>query len=237
DLVVHPIAADGTSIEPFVRDLVTAYLARTSGAAPGWEPLAVQYADYTLWQRAVLGSEDDPDSPVAKEIAYWTSVLADLPDRLELPTDRPRPVEASGRGATVEFEIDPALHEAVVELGRAAGCSPFMVVHAAFAVLLSRISGASDIAIGTPAAGRGEQALDDLIGMFVNTLVLRAAITPERAFADVLREVRASDIDAFAHADLPFERLVEVLDPVRSAGHHPLFQVALFFQNMERPEL
>ncbi|WP_226949864.1 non-ribosomal peptide synthetase [Rhodococcus rhodochrous] len=236
-IVVHHIAADGTSIEPFVRDLVTAYLARTSGAAPGWEPLAVQYADYTLWQRAVLGDEDDPESTVSKEIAYWTSVLADLPDRLELPTDRPRPVEASGRGATVEFEIDPALHEAVVELGRAAGCSPFMVVHAAFAVLLSRISGASDIAIGTPVAGRGEQALDDLIGMFVNTLVLRTAITPERTFADVLREVRASDIDAFAHADLPFERLVEVLDPVRSAGHHPLFQVALFFQNMERPEL
>nr|WP_307854258.1 non-ribosomal peptide synthetase [Rhodococcus sp. B50] len=236
-IVVHHIAADGTSIEPFVRDLVTAYLARANGAAPGWEPLAVHYADYTLWQRAVLGDEDDPDSPVSQEIAYWTSVLADLPDRLDLPTDRPRPVEASGRGATVEFEIDAVLHEAVVELGRAAGCSPFMVVHAAFAILLSRISGANDIAIGTPVAGRGEQVLEDLIGMFVNTLVLRTSVTPERTFADVLREVRASDIDAFAHAELPFERLVEILDPVRSAGHHPLFQVALFFQNMEQPEL
>ncbi|WP_350246165.1 amino acid adenylation domain-containing protein [Rhodococcus sp. D-6] len=236
-IVVHHIAADGASMEPFVRDLVTAYLARRAGAVPGWEPLAVQYADFTLWQRSVLGDEDDPDSTISKDIAYWTSVLADLPDRLELPTDRPRPAGASGRGAVVEFEIDPALHEAVVELGRAAGCSPFMVFHAAFAVLLSRISGANDIAIGTPVAGRGEQALDDLIGMFVNTLVLRTTVTPERTFADVLREVRASDIDAFAHADLPFERLVEVLDPVRSAGHHPLFQVALFFQNMERPDL
>ncbi|SUE14960.1 non-ribosomal peptide synthetase [Rhodococcus gordoniae] len=236
-IVVHHIAADGASTEPFVRDLVTAYLARTAGAVPGWQPLAVQYADYTLWQRAVLGSEDDPDSPVAKEIAYWTSVLADLPDRLELPTDRPRPVEASGRGATVDFEIDPALHAAVAELGRAAGCSPFMVVHAAFAVLLSRISGARDIAIGTPVAGRGEQALDDLIGMFVNTLVLRTDITPDLSCAELLHRVRDTDIDAFAHADLPFERLVEILDPVRSAGHHPLFQVALFFQNMAQPEL
>ncbi|MCD2119456.1 non-ribosomal peptide synthetase [Rhodococcus pyridinivorans] len=236
-IVVHHIAADGASTEPFVRDLVTAYLARTAGAVPGWQPLAVQYADYTLWQRAVLGSEDDPDSPVAKEIAYWTSVLADLPDRLELPTDRPRPVEASGRGATVDFEIDPALHAAVAELGRAAGCSPFMVVHAAFAVLLSRISGARDIAIGTPVAGRGEQALDDLIGMFVNTLVLRTDITPDLTCAALLHRVRDTDIDAFAHADLPFERLVEILDPVRSAGHHPLFQVALFFQNMAQPEL
>ncbi|WP_374229942.1 amino acid adenylation domain-containing protein, partial [Rhodococcus sp. F64268] len=236
-LVVHHIAADGASTGPFVRDLATAYFARTVGEAPGWSPLDVQYADYTVWQRAVLGHESDRGSVAAREIEFWTRTLDGLPDRLDLPTDRPRPVEASGRGGTVLFEIDASLHAAVAETGQATGCSPFMIVHAALATLLARLSSTTDIAIGTPVAGRGEQALDDLIGMFVNTLVLRTAVTPGDTFAALLDRVRTGDIDAFAHAELPFERLVEVLDPVRSTGHHPLFQVALFFQNMDRPDL
>ncbi|WP_456239147.1 amino acid adenylation domain-containing protein [Rhodococcus artemisiae] len=236
-LVVHHIAADGASTGPFVRDLATAYFARTVGEAPGWSPLDVQYADYTVWQRAVLGHESDGGSVAAREIEFWTRMLDGLPDRLDLPTDRPRPVEASGRGGTVLFEIDASLHAAVAETGQTTGCSPFMIVHAALAALLARLSSTTDIAIGTPVAGRGEQALDDLIGMFVNTLVLRTAVTPGDTFAALLDRVRTGDIDAFAHAELPFERLVEVLDPVRSTGHHPLFQVALFFQNMDRPDL
>ncbi|MCZ1071271.1 non-ribosomal peptide synthetase [Rhodococcus sp. A5(2022)] len=236
-VVVHHIAADGASIAPFVRDLVTAYVARSGGAAPAWEPLAVQYADYALWQRAVLGDESDPASPAAREIEFWRGALADLPDRLDLPTDRPRPVEASGRGATVDFEVDAALHEAVEAAAQATGTSAFMVVHAALAVLLSRLSGTADIAIGTPVAGRGERALDDLVGMFVNTLVLRTRVEPDATFAELLGRVRDVDLAAFDNAELPFERLVEVLDPVRSAGHHPLFQVALFFQNLDRAEV
>ncbi|MFD6860663.1 amino acid adenylation domain-containing protein, partial [Rhodococcus sp. NPDC060090] len=236
-LVVHHIAADGASTGPFVRDLAVAYFARAAGAAPGWSPLEVQYADYTLWQREVLGHESDPGSVAAREIEFWSGTLDGLPDRLDLPTDRPRPAEPSGHGGTVLFEIDPSLHAAVVEVGQATGCSPFMVVHAAFAALLARLSSTTDIAIGTPVAGRGERALDDLIGMFVNTLVLRTPIAPGDTFAALLDRVRTGDIDAFAHAELPFERLVEVLDPVRSTGHHPLFQVALFFQNMDRPDL
>ncbi|CDZ89158.1 amino acid adenylation domain-containing protein [Rhodococcus ruber] len=236
-VVVHHIAADGASIAPFVRDLVTAYVARSGGAAPAWEPLAVQYADYALWQRAVLGDESDPASPAAREIEFWRGALADLPDRLDLPTDRPRPVEASGRGATVDFEVDAALHEAVEAAAQATGTSAFMVVHAALAVLLSRLSGTADIAIGTPVAGRGERALDDLVGMFVNTLVLRTRVEPDATFAELLGQVRDVDLAAFDNAELPFERLVEVLDPVRSAGHHPLFQVALFFQNLDRAEV
>ncbi len=236
-VVVHHIAADGASIAPFVRDLVTAYVARTGGAAPAWEPLAVQYADYALWQRAVLGDESDPASPAAREIEFWRGALADLPDRLDLPTDRPRPVEASGRGATVDFEVDAALHEAVEATAQATGTSAFMVVHAALAVLLSRLSGTADIAIGTPVAGRGERALDDLVGMFVNTLVLRTRIEPAATFAELLGRVKDTDLAAFDNAELPFERLVEVLDPVRSTGHHPLFQVALFFQNLDRAEV
>ncbi|WZU33671.1 Linear gramicidin synthase subunit D [Rhodococcus ruber] len=236
-VVVHHIAADGASIAPFVRDLVTAYVARSGGAAPAWEPLAVQYADYALWQRAVLGDESDPASPAAREIEFWRGALADLPDRLDLPADRPRPVEASGRGATVDFEVDAALHEAVEAAAQATGTSAFMVVHAALAVLLSRLSGTADIAIGTPVAGRGERALDDLVGMFVNTLVLRTRVEPDATFAELLGRVRDVDLAAFDNAELPFERLVEVLDPVRSAGHHPLFQVALFFQNLDRAEV
>ncbi|OOL26621.1 hypothetical protein GQ85_43900, partial [Rhodococcus rhodochrous] len=143
----------------------------------------------------------------------------------------------SGRGATVDFEVDAALHEAVEATAQATGTSAFMVVHAALAVLLSRLSGTADIAIGTPVAGRGERALDDLVGMFVNTLVLRTRIEPDATFAELLGRVKDTDLAAFDNAELPFERLVEVLDPVRSTGHHPLFQVALFFQNLDRAEV
>ncbi|WP_374211152.1 amino acid adenylation domain-containing protein [Nocardia sp. CDC159] len=236
-LTIHHIAADGTSIAPLVRDLMTAYLARRAGGAPGWEPLPVQYADYTLWQRAVLGDESDPESVAAAQIAYWRDVLAGLPDRLDLPADRPRPVVASGRGSVFAFDIDVETHARLLETAQRGGASLFMAVHAAFAVLLARLSATDDIAIGTPVAGRGERELDGLIGMFVNTLVLRTRIDGAASFAELLAQVKQTDLGAFSHAELPFERLVEVLDPVRSQAHHPLFQVALFFQNMEAAAL
>ncbi|RJO72003.1 non-ribosomal peptide synthetase [Nocardia panacis] len=236
-LVVHHIAADGTSVGPLVRDLVVSYLARTAGIAPEWSPLPVQYADYSLWQRAVLGDEHDPDSLAAGQIDYWRSALAGLPDRIELPADRPRPAVASGLGGVHTFEIDGRTRARLEEIGHAAGASLFMVVHAAFAALLARLAGTADVAIGTPVAGRGEAELDDLIGMFVNTLVLRAEVNPATSFRELVDSVKAIDLAAFSHAELPFERLVEVLDPVRSQAHHPLFQVALFFQNMARPAL
>ncbi|WP_280328870.1 non-ribosomal peptide synthetase, partial [Nocardia wallacei] len=234
---VHHIAADGASMAPLVRDLMTAYLARCGGLAPDWAPLPVQYADYTLWQRAVLGDESDPDSVGAAQLAYWSSTLAGLPDRLDLPADRPRPAVASGHGGQYAFELDADVHARLVELAQAAGVSLFMVVHAALAVLLARLSGTDDIVVGTPVAGRGEAELDDLIGMFVNTLALRTRVDAAAPFTDLLAEVKETDLGAFSHAELPFERLVEVLDPVRSQAHHPLFQVALFFQNMDKPTL
>ncbi|MDH6279131.1 non-ribosomal peptide synthetase [Prescottella agglutinans] len=231
-LVVHHIAADGFSMEPLIRDVMTAYAARVDGRVPGWAPLPVQYADFTLWQREVLGSEDDPGSAMSQQIAYWTTALAGLPDQLDLPSDRPRPAVASYRGARHSVAVPAELRAAIDGLARARGVTPFMVVHAALSVLLSRLSGISDIAIGTPVAGRGERALDDVIGMFVNTLVLRTEVPAGASFEDVLAQVRATDLDAFAHADVPFERLVEALDPVRSQGRHPLFQVMLTFQNL-----
>ncbi|WP_040774040.1 non-ribosomal peptide synthetase, partial [Nocardia pneumoniae] len=236
-VVVHHIAADGASVAPMVRDLMTAYLARVDGAAPGWQPLPVQYADYTVWQREVLGDESDPESVAATQIDYWREALQGIPDRLDLPADRPRPNVASGRGAEFSFEIPAATHAELTELAHRQGVSLFMVVHAAFAVLLGRLSGSDDVTIGTPVAGRGERELDELIGMFVNTLVLRTRVDRGLSFAELLAATKETDLAAFSHAELPFERLVEVLDPVRSQAHHPLFQVALFFQNIQAPRL
>ncbi|EME19149.1 condensation domain-containing protein, partial [Rhodococcus qingshengii] len=169
--------------------------------------------------------------------AFWSDALADLPEQLDLPADRPRPEVASGRGAEVEFDIDATLHGAVNSIAHSSNSTPFMVVHAALAVVLSRLSATTDIAIGTPIAGRGEAQLDDLIGMFVNTLVLRTEVDPSMSFTDLLASAREVDLQAFAHADVPFERVVEVLDPVRSQARHPLFQVALTFQNHEQTTL
>ncbi|WP_280486953.1 non-ribosomal peptide synthetase, partial [Nocardia cyriacigeorgica] len=229
-LVMHHISADGFSLRPLLRDVVTAYAERTRGELPGWAPLEVQYADYALWQREVLGEESDPESVAARQIAYWTERLRDLPDQIELPADRPRPEIASNAGGTHTFSIDAELRGELEELARANGVTLFMVVHAALATWAARLSNSTDIAIGTPIAGRGEQALDDLVGMFVNTLVLRTEVAPGVAFAALLEQVRRTDLEAFAHADVPFERLVDVISPARSQAHHPLFQIALTFE-------
>ncbi|WP_435795218.1 non-ribosomal peptide synthase/polyketide synthase [Nocardia aurea] len=235
--VLHHIAADGSSLTPFVRDLVTAYGDRLDDRAPSWSPQPMQYADYALWQRELLGAETDPGSLAAEQIRYWSETLAGLPDQLTLPTDHPRPPRQSLRGAKVDWTVDAELHAGLVSVGRARGATLFMVVQAAFATLLARLSGSADIALGTPIAGRGEAEFDDVIGMFVNTLVLRTRVDGAESFDDLLGRVRAADVAAFSHADVPFERLVEVLNPERSTARHPLFQVGYSFQNHERPVL
>ncbi|WP_420811606.1 amino acid adenylation domain-containing protein [Nocardia mangyaensis] len=236
-VVVHHIAGDGSSLTPLTRDLMLAYAARSAGSAPDWTPLAVQYADYALWQRELLGSEDDPASLASAQLAYWRDALAGLPDQLDLPADRPRPAVQSFAGGRVPIEIDAETHRALLALARAQGATLFMVVHTALAVTLARLAGADDLAIGTPIAGRGEAALDDLIGMFVNTLVFRTTLTPGESFAELLARQRDIDLQVFAHADLPFERLVEAINPARSTARHPLFQVGLSFQNLSRSGL
>ncbi|WP_030525746.1 condensation domain-containing protein [Nocardia rhamnosiphila] len=167
-----------------------------------------------------------------QQVGYWQSMLAGIPDQLDLPSDRPRPAVQSFAGGRVEVTIDADVHAGLVRLAQQQNATLFMVVHSALAVLLSRLSGSDDITIGTPVAGRGEQALDDLIGMFVNTLVFRTQLDRGESFADLLGRQREVDIAAYAHADVPFERLVEVLNPARSQGRHPLFQVGFTFQNM-----
>ncbi|MGW4354475.1 amino acid adenylation domain-containing protein, partial [Nocardia sp. NPDC004582] len=235
--VLHHISADGSSVVPLVRDLMLAYHARLAGAEPAWQPLSVQYADYTLWQHALLGSEEDAESVAAAQLDYWRTALAGLPDQLDLPADHPRPARQSLHGNYLRLPLDAELHARLTELGRAHGATLFMVVHAAFSALLARLSGTGDIAVGTPIAGRGERALDDVIGMFVNTLVLRTRTEAAEPFTALLARVRTGDIAAFSHADVPFERLVEVLNPARSTARHPLMQVGLSFQNHARAEL
>jgi len=235
--VVHHIAADGFSMAPLTRDLMSAYSVRAEGGEPDQPPLPVQYADFALWQREVLGREDDPESLLAQQVSFWREQLAGLPEQLDLPSDRPRPPVMSNRSAGYSFALDAELHRALSDLAKQHNSTLFFVVHAAMAVLLARLSGTSDIAVGTPVAGRGEEALDDLVGMFVNTLVLRSRVNPDESFAELLADVRETDVAAFAHADLPFERLVELLDPARSMARHPLFQVMLTFQNMAHTEL
>ncbi|NNH73017.1 non-ribosomal peptide synthetase [Nocardia uniformis] len=235
-VVAHHIALDGFSMAPLVRDVATAYAARVVGGAPEWEPLPVQYADYALWQQARLGNADDSDSVSAQQLRYWVRTLADTPDQLDLPTDRPRPAHASHRAAEVSDRIEGELVAAIDRCARTHRATPFMVLHAALAVLLARLSGSGDVVVGTPIAGRGAAELDDLVGMFVNTLVLRTDIRAAEGFGDLLDRVRRTDLDAFAHADLPFERLVEELAPARSAARHPIVQAMLVFQNLTHPE-
>ncbi|MBV8789180.1 MAG: amino acid adenylation domain-containing protein, partial [Mycobacterium sp.] len=228
--VVHHIAADGWSIASLIKDLAVAYASRCAGHAPGWAPLPVQYVDYTLWQRAQLGDLDDGDSPIAAQLTYWEQALAGLPERLQLPTDRPYPPVADQRGESVIVDWSPELQRQVARLGREHNATSFMVVQAALAVLLSKISASPDVAVGFPILGRRDPALDELVGFFINTLVLRVDVSEDPTTAELLDQVRRRSLAAYEHQDVPFEVLVERLNPSRSLAHHPLVQVMVGWQ-------
>ena len=229
-ILLHHITSDGWSLGPLGRDLARAYEARRTRTPLQWAELPVQYPDFTLWQRDRLGAAADPGSLAAAQTAFWRAELADLPMSLDLPTDRPRPPIASYRGATVDVDWPADLHRAVADLARQSGATMFMVLQAALATLLGRLGAGTDIPIGAPSAGRGDEALDDLVGYFINTLVLRTRLDGDPTFGELVERVRQRDLAAFGHQDLPFDQVVEAVNPLRSLAAHPLFQVMLTFQ-------
>ncbi|MER5929090.1 amino acid adenylation domain-containing protein [Streptomyces sp. NPDC002054] len=236
-ILLHHITTDEWSDRPFLGDLAAAYAARRSGTAPHWEPLPVQYADYALWQQKLLGDPADAQSLAARQLDYWHTTLHGAPEELELPTDRPRPARPAFTGAELDIEFDGAAYQGLKRLAKENGASMFMVVHAAVATLLHRIGAGTDIPLGSPIAGRSDEALDDLVGFFVNTLVLRTDLSGDPSFTELLGRVRDTDLAAFSHADVPFEAVVEKLNPTRSLARNPLFQVMVGYHARTEGEL
>lgn len=232
-LVLHHIAGDGHSVNILVRDLAAAYTARCTGRPPEWPELPVQYPDYALWQRELLGPAQDPASLHGRLLTHWATVLDGLPEELALPADRPRPAVAGHRGALVEARTDAAAHAGLAALAQGARATPFMAVQAALAALLTRLGAGTDLPLGCPVDGRDDEALTDLVGLFVNTLIVRADTSGDPTFTEVLGRVRTAALETYAHRELPFESLVERLNPARSAARHPLFQVAVSAQRGE----
>ncbi|KQU06384.1 hypothetical protein ASG56_01460 [Rhodococcus sp. Leaf7] len=226
-LILHHVCVDGWSLGVLAADLLAAYTARVDGDEPRWAPLPVQYADASEWQRRSLGSLDDPSSPLASATAWWLDTLAGLPDVPTPGADRARPAEPTGLGATVGIELDAEQTAKLDSVSRRIGLSHFMIVHAALVIVLAELGAGHDVTVGTAVAGRRHQDLDTVVGMFVNSVALRTVVDPTATVAEHLEAVRTADLEALARADMPFEVLVEALDPPRTPGRHPLFDVML----------
>jgi amino acid adenylation domain-containing protein len=226
-LTVHHIISDGWSMEVLVRDLSALYAAQLTGCAPGLPSLAVQYADFAVWERSALASIQE------RQVAYWRQQLAGAPPALELPIDRPRPAVQTYRGGREERTLPVDLSARLRALGRRLGATPFMTLLAAFEVLLSRLAGQEDLVVGSPVAGRPRPELEDLIGLFLNSLALRADLSGDPTFGALVAQVRETTLAASAHQDLPFESLLEAIRPERSLARTPLFQV--FFNLLNFP--
>ncbi|HEX2091791.1 MAG TPA: amino acid adenylation domain-containing protein, partial [Longimicrobiaceae bacterium] len=223
---LHHIVSDGWSIGILIREVSALYAAFSRGEAPDLPELPVQYADYAAWQRAWLSG-----AALEARIGYWREHLSEAPALLELPTDRPRPVVAGDAGARIGFAVGGATAAALRALSRREGATLFMTLLAGWQLLLGRYAGQEDVVVGSPVAGRDRVETEGLIGFFVNTLALRGDLSGDPPFRALLARVRDSTLGAYAHQDLPFERLVEELSPGRDTGRHPLFQVLFDLQN------
>ena len=224
-LTLHHIVADGWSMDVLIREIAGAYNAYNAGGVPLWKDLSIQYADYAIWQNKWIQGDF-----LEKQLEYWTEQLRGSPPMLDLPTDHPRPGVQSFRGARYEFAINESIFRGVRAVSREAGVTPFMALLAAFQVLLSRYCGQEDISVGIPIANRNRVEVEDLIGFFVNTLVLRSNLSGNPTLRETLHRVREVALGAYAHQDVPFEKIVDRLQPERALGHSPLFQVMFTFQ-------
>ncbi|MFJ6483570.1 amino acid adenylation domain-containing protein [Streptomyces sp. NPDC091682] len=238
-VLVHHIITDEGSAGPLLADLDRAYAARSAGAEPDFAPLPVQYADFALWQRELLGDAGDPESVAGRQAAYWQRALAGAPAELALPADRPRPAVPSYGGGVVTFEVPARTGAGLARIAREGGATLFMVAHAAVAALLHRLGAGTDIPLGSPVSAREGEEVDGLVGFFLNTLVLRADLSGDPSFAELVARVRDTGLAAFAHADLPLEAVVEAVDPERSRSRNPLFQTMVTYHSTDSavPEL
>ncbi|ANY24674.1 amino acid adenylation domain-containing protein [Gordonia terrae] len=230
-VVMHHIVGDGASLGPLITDVLTAYGARLARREPAWRPLPVQYADYALWQREVLGDATDETSLMSAQVDFWRTELSGMPELISLPTDRARPIRPSGAGGYVDTLLDAETVARLHAVAAQHGVTVFAIFHAALAVVLSRLSGSDDVAIGTAIAGRDEPELTELIGMFVNTLVLRTRVHPDTDLTKLLNEANHTRAQALSNADVPFEQVVDAVGARRSTAHSPLFQVELVMQH------
>ncbi|MCA1566163.1 MAG: condensation domain-containing protein, partial [Acidobacteria bacterium] len=224
-LTMHHIVSDGWSTNLFLRELSLLYDAFSHGRPSPLSPLSIQYADFALWQREWLSGER-----LDAQLRYWRERLAGAPAVLELPCDRPRPPLRSMRGGRRAIALSAAVSQALRALSARAGATLFMTLLTAFKILLWRHTGQADVVVGTPIAGRNRAEVEPLIGFFVNTLALRTRLHGEWTFREALEHVREACLGAYAHQDLPFEKLVEELQPERSLSHPPLFQVMFTLQ-------
>jgi amino acid adenylation domain-containing protein len=230
-VTMHHSISDGWSVPIFLREMAALYTALLAGRPPALPELPMQYADFAHWQRRWLQG-----AALEAELAHWRERLRGLPPLLELPADRPRPAVRTWRGAVRRLTLGPDLASRLKAAGRSLGATPFMVLLAGFAALLHRTSGQQSFTVGVPVAGRNRVEIEPLIGFFVNTLVLRCEVAAAAPFRALVEQVRETVLDADAHQDVPFEKLVEELSPERSLSHSPLFQAALAFQNLPRED-
>ena len=231
-LVIHHIVADGWSMSLLFHEMAALYTGFISGTQPDLPKLALQYSDYSRWQRTSI-----TDDFLAGEIDYWKNKLQGAETVLQLPTDHTRPPKHSGRGKSIHFDLNRDTNNSLKALAQGENATLFMVLLAAFQILLGRYALQDSILIGTPMAGRNDVELENLIGFFVNTVILRADLAPDSSFRQVLRQARTNTLEALAHQNTPFESLVEALEPNRNLNQNPLFQVMFVLQNFPKEEV
>ncbi|HEX8242306.1 MAG TPA: condensation domain-containing protein, partial [Longimicrobium sp.] len=228
-LTMHHIVSDGWSLGVLTNELAALYAAHRDGAEAALPALPVQYADFAVWQRRWVEGE-----VLEAQADYWTRTLAGAPELLELPTDRPRPAQVDHAGARLGVELDEELTAGLKALSRRHGTTLYMTLLAGWATVLGRLSGQNDVVVGSPMAGRGRREIEGLIGFFINTLALRLDLSGAPGAAELLRRVKERVLEAQHHQDIPFEQVVDLVAPVRTLAHHPLFQVTFAWQNTPR---